>query len=40
MRNNAPPEGRLNDTIEQEGAINQQCKAHDLEPLERLPAQP
>lgn len=40
MRNNAPPERRLNDTIEQEGAINQRCEAHDLKPLERFPAQP
>lgn len=40
MRNNAPPERRLNDAIEQEGAINQQCEAHNLKPLECLPAKP
>lgn len=40
MRNNAPPERRLDDAIEQEGAINQQCEAYDLKPLKGLPAQP
>lgn len=32
-------QGRLNDTVEQEGEVNKQGEADNLEPLERLPTQ-
>lgn len=35
-----PPKRRVHDAVEQEGEVDEQCEAHDLQPLERLPPKP